>query len=179
MNREHDARASAPIALARASCSNRQNRGDAPLYRLTPHLTLGLAALGLLVAQARGQDYQDSFKKPETALEFWAAMKYEISVGNFTLAAADLKGFLERKPTEKELLDIEAKEGITAFLQLLAVPELRKDAGPLLEQMSQVLQKHLSNPDRIKKFINNLNATPEERAYAIVELQRSRAFAIP
>lgn len=149
------------------------------MNRLTHPLALGVAALGLFVGAARGQDYQDSFKKPETALEYWSAMKYEISVGNFTLAAADLKGFLEKKPTEKELLDIEGKEGITAFLQLLAIPELRKDAGPLLEQMSQVLQKHLANPERINKFIKNLSATPEERAYALDELKRSRAFAVP
>src|SRR5262249_25374288 len=116
---------------------------------------------------------------PETALEYWRALKYEISIGNFNLAAADLKGFLDRKPTEQELLEIESKEGITAFLQLLTIPELRKDAGPLLERMSQVLEKHLSSPERIKKFVKNLTATPEERAYAIAELLRSRASAIP
>ena len=51
--------------------------------RLTPRLAL-VAALALLAGQARGQDYADTFKKPETAPEYWAAMKYEISIGNET-----------------------------------------------------------------------------------------------
>jgi CheY-like chemotaxis protein len=149
------------------------------LDRHTAHGGCGLASLCLLVAQARAQDYPDTFKKPETAVEFWAAMKYEISIGNFNLAAANLKGFLEKKPTDQELLEIEGKEGITAFLQLLNIPELRKDAAPLLARMSAVLQQHLKDPERIRKFVKNLSATPEERAFAVTELKRSGAFAIP
>jgi CheY-like chemotaxis protein len=142
-------------------------------------LALGLACLAFWLAPAQGQLFRDTFKKPETAPEFWAAMKYEIEVGNYDGAAVYLKNFLEKNPTDQELLDIEAKEGLTGILQLQTIPALRKESGPLLDRVSQVLQKSLANPDRIRKFIRNLTATPEERAFAIDELRRSHGMAIP
>src|SRR5581483_10880253 len=88
-----------------------------------------LACCCMFAAQAVGQDFRDTFKKPETAPEFWAAMQYEIEVGNYDLAAGYLKSFLEKNPTDKELLDIESKQGLTAFLQLQTIPALRKESG--------------------------------------------------
>lgn len=138
-----------------------------------------LACCCVLAAPAAAQDFRDTFKKPETAPEFWAAMQYEIEVGNYELAAGYLKNFLEKNPTDQELLDIESKQGLTAFLQLQTIPALRKESGPLMERVSQVLQKHLADPARIKKFIAKLEASPEERAYAIDQLRRSRGLAVP
>ena len=83
-----------------------------------PFWFTALACLCLAVARAPGQDFRDTFKKPETAPEFWAAMQYEIEVGNYNLAAGYLKNFLEKNPSDQELLDIEAKQGLTAFLQV-------------------------------------------------------------
>src|ERR1700730_7494513 len=137
------------------------------MVRNTSHLAAGLACWCLWAAQAAGQDFRDTFKKPETASEFWAAMKYEIDVGSYNLAAGYLKEFLAKNPTDQELLDIEAKEGLTGFLQLQTIPALRKDSTTLLERVSQVLQRHLADPQRIKKFIGNLSASTEERVYAI------------
>lgn len=138
----------------------------------------GLACV-IFVGPAAAQTFRDTFKKPDTAPEFWAAMKYEIEVGSYNLAAGYLKEFLAKNPTDQELLDIEAKEGLTAFLQLQTIPALRKDSTALLERVSQLLQKHLADPVRIKRFIANLSASPEERVFAIDELRRSRGHAIP
>ncbi len=138
-----------------------------------------LASLLLLLSPVAAQEFRDTFKKPETAPEFWAAMKYEIEVGSYELAAGYLKEFLAKNPTDQELLDIEAKEGLTGFLQLQTIPALRKDSTALMERVSQVLQKHLADPARIKKFIGKLSASPEERVFAIDELRRSRGYAIP
>jgi hypothetical protein len=124
-------------------------------------------------------EYRQFFKKPETALEFWAAMRFEIEVGKYALAAEDLKGFIAQKPTDEELLQIEAEQGISAFLRLLAIPELREDAKPLLERVTALVKKKVSDPQRIGKLVNNLRASPEERAYAIAELRRSGAYAVP
>ncbi|HEV3204216.1 MAG TPA: hypothetical protein VGY77_07530, partial [Gemmataceae bacterium] len=59
-------------------------------------------------------EYRQFFKKPETALEYWVALKFEIAVGKFDLAAEDLKGFLAKNPTKEELLQIEEADGISA-----------------------------------------------------------------
>ena len=151
---------------------------------------LAAALVGVLLSPARAQDqkpsikrledeYRQSFKKPETALEYWAAMRFEIGVGKYDLAAEDLKGFLAKNPTDEELLQIEQEQGISAFLDLLAVPQLRKDARPLLERVTALLKKRQGDPERIRRFIANLSASPEERAYAINELRRSGPLAVP
>jgi CheY-like chemotaxis protein len=130
--------------------------------------------------------YRTFLKPPETALEYWVALKFEVEVGKYDLALEYLKGFLGRDPkvksvavTDEELVQIEEAEGMAPFLRLLTIPQLREEAKPLVERVSAVVKKHVSDPERIKKYIQNLNATPEERAYAIGELRRSGASAVP
>jgi hypothetical protein len=125
------------------------------------------------------EKYRDYFKQPETPQEYWAAMSYEIEVGKFNLAAQDLKGFLAKNPSDEELLQIEEQEGMSAFLKLLTIPELRNDAKPLLERVTAAVRKLRSDPERIRRFVQNLSATPEERAYAIRELRKSGAVVVP
>jgi hypothetical protein len=124
-------------------------------------------------------EYRRFFKPPETALEYWAALRFELSVGKHKLAAEDLKGFLSKNPTDEELLQIVEEQGISAFLQLLNVPELRADAGPLIERVNAVVKKHRGDAERLRRLVRNLLASPEERAYAIIELRKSGPMAVP
>src|SRR5262249_32415323 len=103
-------------------------------------LRFGLAAFGLtvlvgwLAAQdekpkpdpkqpPKSGDYRDFFKKPETTLEFWKAMQFEIEVGRYDLAAKHLHNMLDPAPDEKTLLDIANREGLSAFLALRNIPK--------------------------------------------------------
>jgi hypothetical protein len=149
-----------------------------------------LGIVGVLQGPAVGQEkkpplqrledeYRRFFKKPETALEFWAAMRFEIGVGKFKLAAEDLKGFLDKKPTDDELLQIEQEQGLSAFLELLTIPELRDDGKKLVEQVTEVVKKRRGDPERIRRFVKNLSASPEERAYALNELKKAGPMAVP
>ena len=138
-------------------------------------------------------EYRIYFKKPETPIEFWSAIKFEMNLGKFDLAALHLKLLLEKEPPEdvdKELVKLEAAEGMSAFLRLKQVkqwsdhPPFQKEAeanvDKLLDRVTESVHKHLSDPVRIKKFIDQLNApTPEERSFAYVQLARSRERAVP
>jgi CheY-like chemotaxis protein len=133
----------------------------------------------VFLAGALGQEVPQFYKKPETAAEFWRAMNHEIELGQFKIAAGYLKGFLARNPTDEELLQIQDREGSSAFHRLLTIPELRADAAPLIERVDALVQQHLSDPKRLAALIKNLNATPEERSYAIAQLSRAGAAAMP
>ena len=171
------------------------------------HFPLRFIAGGLLFAlllgasrPAPGQDKDKAgipikgdprriFKAPETAPEFWRALRFEIEIGKFDIAAEYLRGFLGKNPTEEELLQIEAKEGMHTFLQLLTIPrwsadpkadlEAKKNAQELVNRVNAVVRKQLGDPKRIAKFIQNLRATEEERIFAIGELRRSGPLAVP
>ena len=55
-----------------------------------------------------------------------------------------------------------------------------KSVDTLIERVTKAVETHLSDPDRIRKFIKNLDApTPEERGYAYVQLALIRERAMP
>jgi CheY-like chemotaxis protein len=142
-----------------------------------------------------GDEYRFFFKPPKTTLDFWKAMQFEIDVGRFELAAKHLHALLDKKPADQDLLAIEEKEGLSAFLKLrnivndddprkwgddkTIVTQARKDVEELIAQVSSALKRQLSDPERIGKFIRNLSASEEERDYAVKELYRSGSLAVP
>lgn len=138
------------------------------------------------------EEYRIFFKKPDTPYEFWAAIKFEMDLGKFDLAALHMKLLLEKdaKEVDPALVKIEAAEGMSAFLRLRQVrewsdhPPFQKEAEAsvekLLERVTEAVHTHLSDPVRINKFIKQLDApTPEERTFAYVQLARSRERAVP
>ena len=147
-----------------------------------------LAASVIGLSTSRGDD-SEFYKNPETPMEYWRAMSFEINVGKFDIAAKHLKGLVDKPPLEKELIEIESKYGTIAFLRLRNVerwskaPEVEKEARAnvetLIRLMTVALKNELSNPDRIKKYAKNLTETPEEAAYALKELIRSGVDAVP
>jgi hypothetical protein len=141
------------------------------------------------------EEYRTYFKRPETTFQLWAAIKFEIDVGKFDLAALHLKRLLNNDKVKAEQVDedlfkIETVEGMASFLRLVRVqrwsdvPSMQKEAADnvkvFFERLSAIVEKKLSDPERITKFIRQLDAgTPEERMFAFKELNRSRERAIP
>lgn len=119
------------------------------------------------------------YKKPETAAEYWRAMNHEIELGQYSLAASYLKGFIAKNPSDEELLQIQDRQGSSAFMRLLTIPELRDIAKPLVERVDNVVQKHLSDRKRLETLITHLSGEPDEREYAVAQLRRSGALAMP
>jgi hypothetical protein len=149
-----------------------------------------------LLDKAR-DEYRIFFKKPETGIEYWSAIKFEMDLGKFDLAAYHLKLMLEKedkdaKAIDADLVKLEQAEGMSAFFRLRLVkktdwsdhPPFREEASAnvekLIDRVTKAVETHLSDPERIKKFIKNLDApTEEERGFAYVQLARSRERAVP
>jgi hypothetical protein len=122
------------------------------------------------------------YKKPETIDEFWRYMNHEIAVGRPKIAAAYLKGFLDKKPSDEDLVRLHDREGSSAFMRLLTIPEMKADAAGLVERVDQIVQDHLRDRKRLDALIAKLQvppAEPEDRSYALAQLQRSGAAAMP
>jgi CheY-like chemotaxis protein len=179
------------------------------VFRSARHIPLSIACVLALLAAAPAQDeekpkkkappkktpaeaaedYRNLFQKPETPFEFWKSMHFEMEVGRFDLAARHLRGLLDKKPDDKDLLDIVDREGLAAFLGLRNVRkwsddpkeerQARTDVEDLIKMVIAAQKKLYSDPERIGRFIRNLNATPEEREYAVQQLYRSGAVAVP
>ncbi len=137
-------------------------------------------------------EYRRYFKRPEKAREFWAAIKFEISVGKFDLAALHLKHLLQlpAEEADKELVKIQEVEGFSNFLLLQTVrqwsdhppyqAEAEKNVNILLERMATALERNLSDPARLHAFIKGLDSpSAEVQAYAFAQINRSRDRAAP
>ncbi len=152
-------------------------------------------------------EYKNFFEPPDKApnktIAYWSAIKIEMELGKFDLAGLHLKRMLGKDPNpdlkvdppeivDAELVKIEAAEGLSSFLRLKQVrpelwselPKLQKesvaDVDDLIDRVAKAVEKHLSDPVRIRKFIGRLGAfTEEERAFAYVQIARSRERAVP
>ena len=138
--------------------------------------SIGIIFLIAFLAPAPAQEF---YKKPETTAEFWRYMNHEIELGQYKVAAGYLKGFIAKNPSDEELLQMQEKEGSSAFLRLLTIPELKAEAKPLVERVDALVRKHLSDRKRLDALIQLLNESQQERAYAIAQLKRSGADAMP
>jgi CheY-like chemotaxis protein len=127
-------------------------------------------------------DTQQYFRKPETALEYWRIMKHEIELGQFAVADQYLKGFLAKNPTDQELLQIHQKEGSSGFLRLTTIPEMAKDAQPLVDRVGTLVRKFVTDPARLQKLIKDLvdgADDPREVTFAINEMRKAGPAAVP
>lgn len=130
----------------------------------------------------RDLDTKQYYKKPDTALEYWRIMRHEIELGQFKLADEFLKGFMAKNPTDQELLQIHEKEGTAGFLRLLTIPEMSKDAKPLVDRVSQLVRKVVTDPTRLETLIKDLiqySDDPRETEFAINEMRKAGPSAVP
>lgn len=132
-----------------------------------------------LLAPTEAQDRRDFFKPPETTAEYWRAINFEVNVGRYDLAAEYLKALLSKNPTDEELLKLEERDGLTGFLRLATIPQTRPEGVQLLQRVESAVQKVLGDPKRIDALIRKLNGDEEERAFAIGQLRRVGARAVP
>ena len=133
-------------------------------------------------------DYRRFFKKPTNVAEFWEAIKFEMDVGRFDLAAKLLHEMLP-KATPEELVTLNEKEGIGTFLRLRLVPrwsedrnkdrQARQDIDAFIDKIIAAVKAKLTDPKRIQLFIKNLFESPEENGFARLELAKSGAAAVP
>jgi HEAT repeat protein/CheY-like chemotaxis protein len=154
-----------------------------------------LLAVGPVPAQEIILPYN---RTPETVEDCWAAVKYEINLGNHQRAAAMLKRFYERllarNPEEQDrfLLRVYDSEGMSTYLKLANIETIRQQATApdvtgkqvpvadiLLSRVTKLVEGRLGDMARIQFFVKNLSGTAEERAYAITQLRASGYRAVP
>jgi CheY-like chemotaxis protein len=152
-----------------------------PLIKIMAALTMCVAA-----ATARAQDPR--VENPKSPAEWFAAVEFEMNTGQYDAGLFYLRGFLAANPTDKDLVAIERDRGFASFLRLRTIrwstdPKIEAEGRQLAEQaierVNAAVKHELGDAQRIARFIANLTASPEERAYAVAELQRSGALAMP
>ncbi|MBL8823739.1 MAG: hypothetical protein JNJ77_14215 [Planctomycetia bacterium] len=169
-----------------------------PMNNIRSWLAAGVVAISIS-GGLPAQDFTVPYNKtPETVQEFWAAAKYDLSLGNHARAAQMLGNYFDKvmafgpEEQKKYFLNLYDAEGISPLLRLSTIPSvkavMRKDpvsgndrpaVDILIARMTKFIEERLSDPERIRFFVGQLNKRPEERAYAIAQLRASGARSIP
>jgi CheY-like chemotaxis protein len=167
------------------------------MIRYVLQLGLGVLLLGAtltaVVAQDKGKDFDlDEFRRLrrlETPLDHWNAVQFELDLGKPDIAARYLRGLMAKKPTDKDLWTILDRDGLTAILKLRNVriwsadkkdqAQSQKDVEDLITQATEANRRRLADEKRIRELISQLRATPEEKTYAVGELFKIGAAAVP
>jgi CheY-like chemotaxis protein len=154
--------------------------------RRASFLVLALGLAGFAAPAAAQQPAKGPAPKSQV---IYANFRELMTEGKFDIAANFLQAFLDSNPTEADLLEIERKYGTTAFTNLRTVPKwsddpatdkkARANVEEAIKRSRAASEKLLRDPARVAKFIRNLGATPEERAFAELELRRTGDYAIP
>ncbi len=123
-----------------------------------------------------------------TPAQIFKSAQNLIRDGRFDVAAEDLKRFVAANPTEKDFLDITAREP-TAFQRLRSVPvwsdnptaqaDAIKIVDAIIAKSEEANQKVYRDPARIQKFTRNLGESLEERIYAEQQLRLAGEAAVP
>lgn len=168
------------------------------ILNLRNWLTAGVVAISV-TGNLPAQDFTVPYNKsPETVQEFWAAAKYDLSLGNHERAAQMLGNYYDKvmafgeEEQKKYFLNLYDTEGISPLLRLSTIPAvkavMRKDpvsgaeksaVDILIARMTKFIDARLSDPERIRFFVGQLNKRPEERAYAIAQLKASGSRSVP
>jgi hypothetical protein len=147
-----------------------------------------VAAFSLLVAAPLVRAQDPRVEPPKSPTEWFSAMEFELNTGQYEAALFYLRGFVGSNPSDKDLVAVERDRGFASFLRLRNVrwstdakldAEGRQLAEQAIERVNAAVRRELGDPRRIARFIQNLSASPQERSYAIGELQRAGALAMP
>lgn len=154
-----------------------------------------LAALVSVVVAQDADDLRRLYRPPETVTDYWNGLKFELDVGRPDLAAVYLRGLMAKDPAAKDLLAIVDRDGLTPVLRLRTIrqwtrqdkenAQALKDAETLVTRITAAHRARLADPARLRELVAHLigkadePSTREERAYAIRELDRSGAEAVP
>lgn len=149
----------------------------------------GLAAAGVMFLGLPGRAQEAAKNAPANPKEVYQQFRGHIAEGKYDIAALFLQSFVDSKPTDADLLDIENRYGSTVFSQLRTIrkwsddPKMDAKAKENIETLNKMLkdatEKVLNDPARVAKFIRNLGATFEEKEFAKFELRRTGEFAVP
>lgn len=117
--------------------------------------------------------------KPGTPEELFEATLLMVNVARPELARNYLDKLLESELTDELLLALREKHGSGAFLRLTGVKQLQPAADNLLQRANAAFARAAVSPERINAFINQLAASPAERASALAELRGIGTPAVP
>lgn len=117
--------------------------------------------------------------KPETPEQLMQAVVQLTDLGQATSAKPYLEQLIKANIDNETVLMLRDKYGPAAFIALANNKALQPESAELLKKMEVAFRAYATDPARIDGLINDLTASPTQRAIAIIELKSAGAIVAP
>lgn len=179
-----------PATPRRRSCVFARTSATARTTGVTPVRLVAATAVALATTLAwAAPALAQEPPAPQTAQDKFKAARNYITDGKLDLAAEMLRSFMATPPTDADYLELEKRFGPTVFMRLMRVDawsenrEADKAAKKLVDEIvakaNEANRKVAQDPERVRKYVANLGASPAEKDYAIDQLGPAGAAAVP
>src|SRR5262249_39444515 len=118
-------------------------------------------------------------REPRTPMELWEAADYLIRTGQAKLAVPYLDRLQKTQPDDAAWIAIRDRYGPGSFLRLDSDPLTRPFARPFADALAAAVRRHVTNSDRLARYIAELTQTPAEQDYGIRHLREAGPYARP
>ncbi|MSR30653.1 MAG: hypothetical protein EXR99_04025 [Gemmataceae bacterium] len=137
----------------------------------------------------RKDGFRSFFKKPETLMDFWEAIAFEMDVGKYDFAYRYIKEMSAKQFPDADLVALVNKVSLSAVMNLRLVKvwveepaentKARAEVEAFVGKATDAHYKSLRDPELVKQWIKLLQGDPEERKFALNQIYRSGEFAVP
>jgi hypothetical protein len=125
-------------------------------------------------------DIEKLLGRPASIELLWQVIERDLKYGLIDQADNHLQDLLGREDLSGEkLLELREKLGVGLLVRIQRHPELAEKAKPLLQMLAKASDDRATDENRIRHFIQKLDDSASERAYAIEQLNRSGPLAVP
>ena len=118
-------------------------------------------------------------KDPQTQLELWDAVDYLLRTDQAKKAVPYIDRFIKSKPDDLTFVTIRNRYGLESILRLNDDLITRSFAQPIVDGMINAVHNHVTQSERLTRFVTELTKSPTEQAYALRHLREAGPNAIP
>src|SRR5262249_9270390 len=142
------------------------------IYRRRRGITTGwpvmvaIAMMAIPSARAQAPGPELFAREPRTPVELWEAADYLIRAGQAPKAVPYLDRFQKSGPDDATMIAVRDRFGVGSFMRLDDDPATRPFARPMSELLAGAVRRYMTQPDRIRRFVDDLLRSPEEQGYA-------------
>lgn len=117
--------------------------------------------------------------EPTTNDELLEAVTLMANLGRFDLARGYLERLLKEELADEDLLALRDRFGTVELFRLSRIPELLPLSQQLLDQVNSASRRNATDPARIDRVLQDLDKSPRERDFAILEFRNIGIQATP
>ena len=117
--------------------------------------------------------------EPDSISEMFDGALLTSRLARIDLAKIYLQQLLAADPSEEDLLALRDEHGMSSFLSMARIEELKPESEQLLDRVIAAVQTKINDPEYATNLLSKLDGTARESEEALTQLRHLGAYAVP